>query len=613
MRNWYSASALIVLAVLFLGLTMLSGTALKGFRIDLTEHRLYTLSDGTRNLLANLDEPITLHFFFSEDTSGDFPMVRNFARRVQELLDEMAARSGGNLQVRRIDPRPFSEEEDQAARFGLEAVPLARGTDSLYMGIAGTNLIDGLEVIPFLSPAREEFLEYDLARMIYVLSLPDRPRVGILTKLPLDGGFDFRTGQRQPAWAVYDQISQLFDVELLEPDIDVLPAPLDVLVLIHPDEFSEELDYAVDQFMLGGGRVLAFIDPFSETDPVTAADDPTAALTADRSSYMPPSFAAWGLEMEPDRFVADLGLALQVNVEPGRPTRHPGIIGIDRRHLAADDVVTGDLETINVSSAGAFSLSADSALVFEPLLTSSDRAGLLDADRLRFLGDPSELVAEATPTGERYVIAARISGEADTAFPDRNGDDHLASGLVNAIVVADADLLADRFWVQRQQFFGSTILNPFADNGSFAINAIDHLIGNADLISVRSRATSARPFDLVNDLRREAERNLRATEQRLEGELAETERRLTELQQARGDTDLSVLTPEQEAEIDRFMSQRLEIRQQLRQVRRDLDRDIEALGNRLKIINIALVPALVTLFALWLAWRRHRALKEAKR
>ena len=607
MKNIYSASALVFLAVLFLALTILSGAGIKGARMDLTEQKLFTLSPGTINLLGAIEEPITLEFYFSEETSSDLPQVRRFASRVQELLDEMAARSGGQLRVRRIDPRPFSEEEDQAARLGVQEIPVGPSGENLYLGIVGTNMVDGLEVLPFISPAREALLEYELARMVFVLSQPDPPRVGLLSGLPMEGRLDMQTGQRLEPWAIYEQIGEMFEVETIEKTDDELPEDIDVLVIVHPSEISESMLRDIDRFLLAGGRLLAFVDPYAESDSGPDPNDPMAAMTMDRASSLDHLFENWGMNFATDVFVADLGQALQVAVQTGqRPVRHPAIIGVTRDNMNRDDVVTGELEAINLSSSGHLMLDDNSLLELEPLLLSSANAGLMDAERLRFLDDPSALMAELAVTGEQYVLAARVSGQIVSAFESDN-DEAPATGQLNAIVVADTDMLADRYWVQRQRFFGTTILDPFAGNGNFVINAIDNLLGNADLISVRSRATGNRPFTLVESLRREAEQRLLATEQRLEAELAETEQRLTELQQARGDTDLSVLTAEQEAELDRFMEQRIEIRQQLRQVRRDLDRDIEALGARIKAVNIALMPILITIFALVMAWRRRRA------
>ena len=608
MKNIYSSSALAVLAVLFIVLTMLSSIVFKGWRLDLTENNLYTLSEGTVNIAESLDQKIRLRLYFSDSASEDLPQIRSYAERVWELMQELAAQSDGMIELERIDPEPFSEAEDAAARYGLEAVPLNQAGDVLYLGVVGTNAVDGLEVLPFLSPNRESLLEYDLARMVSTLSSPDLPRVGLITGLQLSGGFDMQTGQRTPSWAVYDQWSELFDLTTIEAGATELPPDLDALVVVHPKNLSEDLMFSVDQFVLGGGRLLAFVDPYAEADAGDNPNDPASRFTAERSSTLAPLFGAWGIEMDAEQFVADLGRALQVTVQQGQPpVRHPAILGLTGADLSDRDIVTGDLNTVNVASAGALeNLDGSYGPTVEWLMRSSERSGLLATERLRMAADPSALIDEIGLDDRRYSLAARLTGEAETAFPDRLDGAGRSRGLINAIVVADTDLLSDNMWVQRQSFLGSVILNPFADNGALAVNALENLLGNADLISIRSRSTSTRTFDLVEDLRRRAEARLRETEQRLEAELRETENRLTRLQQGRGDSDMSILTTEQEAEIDRFMEQRLEIRQQLRQVRRELDKEIEALGTRVKIINIMLVPLLVTIVALFVAWRRRR-------
>ncbi|PKL96373.1 MAG: hypothetical protein CVV18_01930 [Gammaproteobacteria bacterium HGW-Gammaproteobacteria-8] len=608
MNKLYSTSALAVLAVLFVVLTMLASLLFRGARLDLTENQLYTLSDGTRNIVSSLAEPVTLKLYFSDQASADLPQIRRYAERVWELMQELAAEAGGNIRIERIDPLPFSEAEDDAARYGLEAVPLTQAGDVLYLGVVGINTIDGLETLPFLSPNREAFLEYDLARMVSTLATPERPEVGLISGLPMSGGFNMQTGQRNPAWSVYEQWQELFEVTTVPASATELPPELDALVLVHPKNLSDELLLAIDQFVLGGGRLLAFIDPYAEADPGEDPNDPASRFLAERASSLGPLLEHWGVEFDSDRFVADLGRALQVTIRQGQPpVRHPAILGLSTEDFSQDDIVTGQLGLVNVASAGALVDLERDGISFEPLIHSSDRAGLLPAERLRMLGDPAELIAELGIDGTRHALGVRLTGSVSSAFPERVPEGGLSEGGLNAIIIADTDLLTDNLWVQRQSFLGTVLLNPFADNGALAVNAVENLLGDANLISIRSRSTSNRPFDLVDDLRREAEARLRATEQQLEAELAEAENRLTQLQQQRGDADLSILTPEQEAEIDRFMDQRLEIRRQLRQVRRELDQDIEALGSRVKLINIALVPALVTAVALLLAWRRRKA------
>jgi ABC-type uncharacterized transport system involved in gliding motility auxiliary subunit len=615
MKNLYSTGALVLLAVLFVVLTMLGWLLFKNLRVDLTENKLYTLSDGTVNILESLEDPVTLRLYFSDTASEDLPQIRRYADRVWELMQEMESRADGRLDIVRIDPVPFSEQEDDAARYGLEAVPLSQAGDVLYLGVVGTNRIDGLEVLPFASPQRERFLEYDLARMISALATPDRSKVGLISGLPITGGMNPATGQQQPSWAIHDQWTQLFDVQSVQPTASALPADLDALILVHPKQLSEGLMRDIDQFVLGGGRLLAFVDPYAETDPGDNPMDPAARFMAERTSSLPQLFEAWGIGFDVEQFVADPGRALQVTLQPGQPpVRHPAILGITRDDMAGDDLVTAQLETVNVASAGAFDLAAlADGLEAIPLIESSASAGLLPAERLRMAADPSTLLDELGNEGTTRTLAVRLSGTAGTAWPDTADENWRREGPVNAVLVADTDLLADALWVQRQRFLGQVLLEPFADNGAMAVNAVENLLGDANLISIRGRATSDRPFGLVDDLRREAEARLRATEQQLEAELRETEAQLTELQQARGDADLSILTPEQEAAIDRFMDQRLEIRRELRQVRRELDKDIEALGGRIKVINIALMPLLVTLVALAVAWRRRRVQHEGGR
>jgi len=611
MNRYYSSTALPILAVLFVVLTMLSGIVFQGARIDLTENRLYTLSEGTRNLVRSLEEPITLRLYFSDSASENLPQIRRYAGRVWELMQELAGHSDGRLRIERIDPVPFSEQEDDAARFGLDPVPLNRAGDVLYLGVVGTNTIDGLEALPFLSPNRESFLEYELARMIDALARPDLPRVGLISGLPISGGFNFQTGQRNPAWAIHEQWNELFDLETIAATENALPEGLDALILVHPRNLTDEMLAAIDRFVLGGGRLLAFVDPYAEADPGDDPSDPAARFLAEKSSTLGPLFEAWGISFDSERFVADLGRALQVTMGQGQPpVRHPAILGLIGEDFSDDDIVTGQLGLVNVASAGALQWEETEGIRFEPLMMSSEHSGLLETERLRMMSDPSSLVAELGLDDRRYVLAARLSGRATSAFSgqaDSEDDASPTAGELNAIIIADTDLLSDNMWVQRQSFLGSVLLDPFADNGALAVNAVENLLGNADLISIRSRPTSNRPFTLVEELRREAEQRLRATEQRLEAELQETENRLTQLQETRGDSDLSILTPEQEAEIDRFIEQRLEIRRQLRQVRLELDKDIEALGARVKFMNIVLVPLAVTLIALVLAVRRRRA------
>ncbi|MEJ2604595.1 MAG: Gldg family protein [Gammaproteobacteria bacterium] len=631
-------TSLVLLAIAFVAAVIVSNQLLKGARIDLTENDLYTLSDGTERILADIGEPINLYLYFSDEASEGLPRIRDYALRVRELLEEFVAESGGRLQLEVIDPVPFSEAEDRAAGFGLQGLPIGPTGDPVYLGLAGTNAVGDEEVIPFFDPQKENFLEYDVARLVATLADPQRPVIGLVSGLSMSGGFDPRSQRMERPWVVWDQARQLFDIRDLGTDFEAVPAEVDLLWIVHPKGLAAPARYAIDQFVLRGGRALIFVDPVAMADPAAAPGMPPGMAGGGQSSDLPELFAAWGIDFSADRVVADARLALQVGSPSGRPVRHYGYLGIPAGQMNAEDVVTAELGVINAATPGRIALSATGsedgederpALSFEPLLRSSPDSALIPASRFAFLADPADLQQDFSPGGEPMVIAARVSGTLPSAFPDGppageadeakdNADADIDAGQdidtghlsasaepANLIVVADVDLLSDPLWVQVQNFFGQQIASAFASNGAFVVNALESLTGSADLISVRSRGSFSRPFTKVEELRAEAEARYLATEQRLEQELAETERRLAELQSSREDGASLLLTDDQQAEIERFVDQRAEIRRELRAVQRGLDEDIDRLGTWLKVINIGLVPALLTLIALLAVWRRR--------
>ncbi len=622
-----STSSLLLLALAFIAAIIISNQLFGGWRIDLTDNRLYTLSDGTEQILENLEEPINLYFYYSDKATENAPTIRSYANRVREMLDEFRLAANGNINLFVIDPLPFSEDEDRAAQFGLQGVSIAGSPDAVYMGLAGTDSIDNEEIIPFFQLDKEQFLEYDIAKLVSTLANPERKVIGLISGAPMSGSFDPQTQQMIPAWVIYEQVQQLFELRDLGADIDVVDDDVSVLWIVQPKSLSNSMLYAIDQFILKGGTAMIFVDPLAESDPAAPIQGmPPGMPPQGQNSDLPTLFGAWGLQFSPNDVVADAQLALPVSAGPaGRQMRHPGLLGITEAQLNSDDVITADLNTINVGVAGHLSIAEGSAATMEPLISSGTASGIVAASRFSFLQDPSSLLDGFIPSGETYVIAARISGSLPSAFPDgppatgvSPEDDsesaepdtagHLSQSTdsVNMIVVADVDILSDRLWVQQQNFLGQRIANAFASNGAFVVNALESLLGSAELIAVRSRATYSRPFTKVEELRVEAEAEYRETEQRLQNELAETERRLGELQSSREDTGNILMSPEQQTEVDRFMDQRAAIRKELRAVQRNLDKNIEQLGTRLKIINTALVPTLLTVFVLFAVWRRSR-------
>lgn len=615
------AATFVVLAVLFVGLTVLSDHVFRGARLDLTENRLYTLAPGTTQLLTRLDEPLDLHFYFSRAPAREAPYLGVYATRVRELLEEIAARSRGKVRLHVIDPEPYSDAEERAAEFGLKAVPLGLGTDPVYFGLAGTNSTGGRALIEFFQPQKEEFLEYDVARLIHALAEPRRKVLGLVSSLPIVTGFDAAARGMRPGWAIEERISELFDVRTIALDASSLPEGLDAVVVVHPKGLSPALKYALDRHVVGGGRLLLFVDPDAQQD---ASATQRAALYAggDRTSSFEPLLAAWGVQYDPLQALGDLGHALLVGGDDGQPVRHLAFAGFGADAFAAGDPLTAGLDTVNAGTPGFLVAEPRPGITFEPLITSSGESAPLPIEKIAMATTPDSLRAGFVPTGKRYVVAARLSGSFPTAYPDgppagvEGGAAPAAARPATVIVVADTDLLSDMLWVRTQTMFGQRFTEAWANNADFVLNALDQLTGSPELIGIRGRAPFSRPFTRVETLRDQADERLRANEIELQRELQATEQKLVELQARRDDQASLVLTPEQQAEVERFQQQKVRIRRELREVRRGLDVEIDRLGALLKAANVAAVPAVLSVAAVALAWlrrRRRRAVSAAGR
>ena len=573
-QNRLNAGKLILVAVAFVATVIASNHLFRGWHIDLTENKLYTLSDGTKRILGKLDDPIDLYFYYSDKATGNVQSLRDYANRVRELLEEFEDAADGNINLSVVDPIAFSEEEDQAAQFGLQGVGIPGGTDPVYLGLAGTDSAENVEIIAFFQPDNEEFLEYDIAKLVSTLSQPQRAVVGLVSTVSMSGDYNPQTMQMQQPWVVYQQASQLFEIRDLGVDFAEVDSEVSLLWVVQPKSLSIPTQYAIDQFVMRGGKALIFVDPLAESDPAQPTPGmPQGMPPQGQGSDLPILFAGWGIGYSTDEVVTDAQLALQISgSRGGPPLRHFGYLGMTAQNFNGDDVVTAGLNSINVGTAGHFSVVEDSNVDIETLLASSTEAQTMPASRFSFLPDPSALQEGFAPTGTEYVIAARVSGKLKSAFPDAlreltvdsgDGDmeraspdtDHLVESIedANLIIVADVDMLGDLMWVQVQDFFGQQIANAFASNGAFVINALESLSGSSDLLGVRSRASYTRPFVRVDKLRVEAEAQYRETAERLQVQLDETEARLDELQSSRDDSDSVLPTPEQEAEIDRFI------------------------------------------------------------
>lgn len=630
-------------------------SALPSIRIDLTEDDLFSLADGTRNIVSGLDEPIELLFFYSESATEDQPQIRSYGTRVEELLSEIVIASDGNLVLSIVDPEPFSEEEDLATQYGVQPVPVTQGGQGIYFGLVAVELdneedpvLRVSETMPLIRPDQEQFLEYEFMQLVTRVANPDLKVVGLLTTLDIDGGFDPMTGQATQQWMITDYIRQLYDLRRIENDTEIIEEDVDILMIVHPEGLSEQTLYAIDQHVMRGGKTFVFLDPTA--DSMVSRSERGSMIPAGMRSDLPGLLEAWGVDYASDKVLTDNTLALRVQMGQGsRPVAHIGMIGVNRTALTGDDIITRRLENLNLSSVGALAPRDGATTRFEPLIQSSSDAMLMNASLLEDVLDPSVLFDEFVSANERYTIAARVSGVISSAFPEgrpaskdaaadtseeeTQADDennsgealiekassdsdtmegHLpqTSGETNIILFADTDVLTDRLWVQVAQFMGQRIPQPYANNGDFVINALDNLSGGADLVSIRSRGRYSRPFERVVKLQREADDRLRTEEAALLERLTETEEQLAGLNTDEGGQLLGQLTPEIQTEIDRFNAELLDTRRSLRDVQFQLTADIEALGSNLKWFNTAAIPLLLTVIALFMSLTRARHRRE---
>lgn len=634
--------SLALAAILAIAVNVLAFNGLRSARLDLTEEKLYTLSDGSLRVLKSIEEPITLRFYFSQKLANQTPQILAYGQRVREMLEEFESVAGGKLRLEVIDPEPFTEAEDDAQRAGLQPVPLD-STQNLWFGLVGVNAVNDRETIPFFSQEKEQFLEYDLTRLVYNLSEPEKPVVGLITQHQMNADvsplMQFSSRAPQP-WAIVTFLRENFELKTIDPKAGEIPEDVNLLLVVHPADLPEKTLYAIDQFVLRGGKAAVFVDPLSEV------------AVAFRQQWMTPDASnpkklleAWGLTLEEGKVVGDWQYAQQVDVGMGgqpKVMRYLPWLQLHGDSVSRTDVVTGDLGALTVASAGSLAKVEGATTEVTPLLVSSPQSALFDADELRGGPSPQRLIELFKPAERTFVLAARVSGPAKSAFPDgppkeekegeKKADEgapkpdeakadekpakpHLteSQGPINLIVVADTDMLYDQFWLKTQDLFGQRILVPTAANGDLALNALDNLSGSADLIGLRSRGKSTRPFEVVEQLRRQAEQQFLEQERQLNEKLSETQKRIQELQGKAQGAGGALLSAEQQEEIERAREEVLKTRRELRAVQRALNRDIERLEAQIKFANIGLVPLLVALVALALALvRRQRRRRRAE-
>ena len=598
---------LLLIAIFLLGSIIISQSGVfSQARMDLTENKLFTLNDGTKNILKSIDENIQLKVYFSDEATHNIPMLRTYKNTVMDLLNEMKRYSGSKLKVSLIDPKTFSPEEDEASQYGLQALPVGDGGENVFFGLVGENTLDNVEAIPFLQPDRESFLEYDIAQLINSLNKPEKKSIGILSSIDVMAHYDQSKGQSVPAQVFVSQLQKDYEVKKIASDAQTIDT--DVLLLIHPKNLPEKTLFAIDQFVMKGGRLVAFVDPFAQAEVIIPdPNNPMNAYQAERNSDLAPLFKAWNVNYDAKKLLLDEKYALNVQTRQGaRPQRHLAILALTDDAFNKEDIITRDLTTVNVAAAGYFE--SDN---MQNILTSSKSATTKPSDVMKFLIDPNILARDYKADGKNHSIAGRLTGAIKTAFPKGiEGQDESAVVMENSepkvVLFADVDILFNQMWVKSQNFFGRSVFSAFADNGNLVINLLDNMSGSPDLINIRGRKNSARPFTKVLELQKASDKKFREQENVLKQRLRETEQKLNQIQREKGQQDRMIMSPEQEQELKKFQEEKLEVRKKLREVRRSLDKDIKDLGTRLKIINIGLLPLLISLIGVFVLWFKPR-------
>jgi ABC-type uncharacterized transport system involved in gliding motility auxiliary subunit len=616
----YSSAGILVMLAIVIAVNVITSVA--PVRVDLTREKAYTLSAGTRAVLKKLDTPVKIRFYCtqSETASAESVALKSYARGVEDLLQEYRQVAGKNLIVEKFDPQPDSDAEDSARLDGLEPQTL-NGNDEFYLGLS-VGLADERVAIPFLDPSRERQLEYDVTRAIARVFAPDKPTVGVMSSLPVFGApanpMMAETGQSgPPAWTLIEQLKEDFNLKHIELTADKIDDDVKVLLVIHPKDISEPTQYAIDQFILGGGKVIALLDAQSVLDsrqqqnPMMGGG-PSGGTSSSLDKLLP----AWGLAFDTGKVVADLDFKLQLNGPNHQPTDAPAFLGLNADGINRDDIATGPLDTVWLPLSGAFTGAPVAGLKETVLLHSSTQAELVDGMAASMGGE--SLMENFKPTGVSYALAVRLTGKFKTAFPNGKpgaagdaaatnapaADGGLKESRVETSVVlfGDADFASDDFSMRKMDSPFGAMASPLNGNLNLVQNLVEQLAGDSNLIAIRSRATTHHPFTRIEQMEAAAEAQGEARITELQTSLNEAQQRLDELQQQKKDPDQRfILSPEQRAELENFRKKQGEVSRELKQARKDLRREVVSLETHIKWLNILAMPLAVTLAGVTIA------------
>jgi ABC-type uncharacterized transport system involved in gliding motility auxiliary subunit len=599
----YSSAGIVVMLVILIAVNVITGAV--PARVDLTQDKAYTLSAGTKTILKKLDTPVKVRFYCtqSETATPETVFLKDYARKVEDLLREYKQIAGKNLIIEKYDPQPDSDAEDSARLDGLEPQQLP-GNDDFYLGLA-VSLADERVAIPFLEPNRERLLEYDLTRAISQVLSPDKPTVGVMSALPIFGApmnpMMMQMGQQgPPAWTLIDQLKQDFNLKHVEMDTDRIDDDVKVLLVIHPKDISDKAQFAIDQFILRGGKLIAFLDPMSAI--ASRQQNPEMGGAGGSCSSLDKLLKAWGIQFDTSKVVADLNFKMQLRGQNGQPTEAPAFLALTPDGINRDDIVTSQIDNIWLPMCGAFTGTPVEGLKETVLLNSSKEAQLVDAFMAGMGGE--SILNNFKATSVNYNLAIRLTGKFKTAFPAGSPDPSNTNGVAKAnnslteskvetsvVLIGDSDLLADDFSLRKTESPFGTMVNEMNANLSFAQNLVEQMAGDNNLIGIRSRASMSRPFTLVKKMEADAESRGESKIQELQQSLNDTQQRLGELQQQKKDKDQSfILSPEQKTEIENFRKKQAEVSKELKQAQKELRKEVVSLETRLTWLNILAMP-----------------------
>ena len=633
----YSLGGVVAMAIILIAFNVVAGAFKE--RIDLTKEKAFTLSAGTRAILQKLDTPIKIRFYCSQsDPSAETVFLRTYARHVEDLLAEYQQIAKGKLTIEKYDPQPDSDAEDSARLDGVEG-QLLRNGEKFYLGLAVVQL-DQKQAIPFLDPNRERQLEYDLSRAITQVGRADKPVVGIMSPLPVFGmpsnPMMMRMGQQgQQPWVIVNELRNDFNVQHVAMDVDKIDDTIQLLLVIHPRDITDKAQFAIDQFVMRGGKLIAFLDPLPMTD--TREQNEMLGNMPNSGSSLDKLLKAWGLSFDTSKVVADMNYKMQLQGRNGQPQDAPAVMAVAGDGLNNEDIVTSQIDNVWLAYAGAFTGTPVQGLKETVLLKSTKDSQLVDGFMAHLSGE--SVMKDFKPSGIQYALAVRLTGKFKTAFPngppeekkdeakkdedkkdadkkdadkkaeEKKPDDSLKETQKDntVILVGDADMLYDRVALQPINTLFGTAYTPANGNLSFAQNAIEQLTGDSNLIGVRSRATVARPFTRVKAMEAAANEKFQSEIKRLEDSASEAQRKINELQQQKTDKDQRfILSPEQTAELAKLRTEEAESRKHLKQVQKDLRKEVVSLQNTVKWVNILAVPMAVMASGLVIAFVKRR-------